>query len=183
MEKKAIGMVETSSVAKGLEVADFMSKEAEVDVLLCNSTCPGKFIVLVSGEVASVRSSVDKGCAMAGSSLVDHVVIPDPHPQIFSAIAETTGVERIEALGIIETFSSASGLVAADAAGKAANVDLVAVRLAMAIGGKAYVYVNGDVASVRSAVDAGAQEVEKIGLLVAKVVIPDPDDCLDKFIL
>jgi len=183
MNKKAIGMVETSSIAKGFEVADLMSKEAEVEVLMCNSTCPGKFIVLVAGEVAAVRSSVDKGCSVSEGFLVDSIVIPDPHPQIFSAITETTNVNEVEALGIVETFSSASGLICADAMVKSARVDLIACRLAVAIGGKSYVLVNGDVASVRSAVEAGAKEAERLGLLVAKVVIPNPNDILDRYIL
>jgi len=183
MNKRAIGMVETSSIAKGLEVADLMSKEAEVEVLMCNSTCPGKFIILIAGEVAAVKSSVDKGCSASEGFLVDSIVIPDPHPQIFSAISETVDIEEIEALGVIETFSSASGLISADSAVKSARVDLIACRLGVAIGGKSYVLVNGDVASVRSAVDAGAREAQRLGMLVAKVVIPNPNNILDRYIL
>ncbi|MGQ9705454.1 MAG: BMC domain-containing protein [bacterium] len=183
MVKRAIGMVETSSIAKGLEVADYMSKEADIEILMCNTTCPGKFIVLVAGEVAAVMSSVDKGCSASEGFLVDSIVIPDPHPQIFSAISETTNVSEIDALGIIETFSSACGLICADTMAKSAKVDLIACRLAVAIGGKSYVLVNGDVSSVRSAVEAGAREAKRLGLLVAKVVIPNPDNVLDKYIL
>src|SRR5207244_7839300 len=78
------------------------------------------------------------------------------------------------ALGIVESFSVASLIEAADAAVKAANVQLIEIRLAMALGGKAFVTLTGNVASVQSAVDAGAQVVGQKGMLVNKVVIPGP---------
>ena len=44
----------------------------------------------------------------------------------------------------------------------------------MALGGKAFVTLTGDVAAVESAVGAAAQIVDQKGLLVNKVVIPRP---------
>jgi len=61
-----------------------------------------------------------------------------------------------------------------DAAAKAANVELIEIRLAMALGGKAFVTLTGDVAAVQSAVEAGAQMVAQKGMLVNRVVIPRP---------
>jgi ethanolamine utilization microcompartment shell protein EutS len=78
------------------------------------------------------------------------------------------------ALGILETFSAASIIAAADAAAKAADVTLLRIHLAMALGGKAFVTMTGDVAAVQSAVDAAAQVVGQKGMLVNKVVIPHP---------
>ncbi|RLD16875.1 propanediol utilization protein, partial [candidate division KSB1 bacterium] len=81
---------------------------------------------------------------------------------------------EIRALGVIEGFSVASVIEAADAAVKAANVQLINVHLAMAIGGKGFVVLTGEVGAVESAVEAGAAVIEKKGLLVEKVVIPSP---------
>ena len=64
-------------------------------------------------------------------------------------------MEALEALGIVESFSVASLIEGADAAVKAANVQLIEIRLAMALGGKAFVTLTGNVAAVQSAVDAG----------------------------
>ena len=49
---------------------------------------------------------------------------------------------------MVEAFSVASVIEAADAAVKAANVQLLHIHLAMAIGGKGFVSMTGDVASV-----------------------------------
>ena len=52
--------------------------------------------------------------------------------------------------------------------------ELIEIRLAMAMGGKAFVTMTGDVAAVQSAVEAAAQVVGQKGMLVNKVVIPHP---------
>ncbi len=57
---------------------------------------------------------------------------------------------------------------------KTANVRLVEVRLAMALGGKAFASCTGSVAAVTSAVEAGAQAIARKGLLVNRIVIPRP---------
>jgi microcompartment protein CcmL/EutN len=76
------------------------------------------------------------------------------------------------ALGVIETFSAAACIVAADAAAKAAEVDVLDVRLAMGLGGKAFCLLSGDVGAVEQAVAAGGEKAAGEGLLVRRVVIP-----------
>ena len=90
------------------------------------------------------------------------------------ALPISNKVEALEALGVIESFSVASLIEGADAAVKTAKVELIELRLAMALGGKAFVTLTGSVAAVQSAVDAGAQVVARKGLLVNKIVIPSP---------
>jgi microcompartment protein CcmL/EutN len=72
-------------------------------------------------------------------------------------------VEVLNALGIVESFSVAALIEGADAAVKAANVQLIEIRLAMALGGKAFVTMTGDVAAVQASVDAAAQVVGRRG--------------------
>jgi microcompartment protein CcmL/EutN len=93
---------------------------------------------------------------------------------VFPAIEGTTVAEGLESLGIIEAFSVSALVEAADAAVKSASVKLLEIRLAMALGGKAFVTMTGPVAAVETAVGAGAAVVAKKGLLVEKVVIPQP---------
>lgn len=174
MEKNSIGLIELGSIAAGMLVTDTMLKTAEVELVLARTICSGKYMVLVRGDVAAVQSAVDAGRIAGDFSVIDVFVIPNVHESIFPAISGTTKIEVLEALGIIESFSVASLIEAADAAAKAASVKLIEVRLAMALGGKAFVTLTGEVAAVQSAVDAGALVVAKKGLLVNKVVIPQP---------
>jgi microcompartment protein CcmL/EutN len=167
-------LIELGSIAAGYEVCDTMLKTADVDLVLSRSICSGKYMVMVRGDVAAVQASVAAGTQAGSFSVIDTFVIPNIHESVFPAIAGTAKVDTLEAMGIIESFSVASLIEGADAAVKAANVQLIEVRLAMALGGKAFVTMTGDVAAVQSAVDAGAQMVSQKGLLVNKVVIPHP---------
>jgi microcompartment protein CcmL/EutN len=170
----AIGGVELSSMARGFDVTDTMLKTAPVKLLLARTVCPGKYIVLVTGAVADVQASVDAGGSRAGVSLVDRFVIPNIHPEVMPAVSGTAVAGKLEALGVVEAFSVSALIEAADAAVKAASVRLIEVRLAMAMGGKAFVTMTGSVAAVDTAVAAAAAVVGKRGLLVEKVVIPQP---------
>jgi len=170
----AIGGVELSSMARGFDVTDTMLKAAPVRLLLARTICPGKYIVLVTGEVADVQAAVDTGAGRGGASLVDRFVIPNVHPELLPAVSGTAVAGKLEALGVVEAFSVSAMLEAADAAVKAASVRLIEVRLAMAMGGKAFVSMTGSVAAVDTAVAAAAAVVGRRGLLVEKVVIAQP---------
>ena len=86
----------------------------------------------------------------------------------------------MHALGFLETRGQTPLVEAADAMLKAANVQLVRT---IPIGG-AYVtvIVQGDVGSVKAAVDAGAEAAARVGELVSAHVIARPhDELLENF--
>jgi microcompartment protein CcmL/EutN len=174
MAYNSIGLIELSSIAAGYQVCDAMLKASAVDLVLSRSICSGKYMVMVKGDVAAVEASVSSGRHAGNFAVIDSFVIANLHEAVFAAIAGNAKVEVLDALGIVESFSVASLIEGADAAVKAANVELIEIRLAMALGGKAFVTLTGNVAAVQAAVEAGAQMVAQKGLLVNKVVIPHP---------
>lgn len=177
MNDKAIGLIELSSVAAGFQVADTMLKAGTVRLLLSRSICSGKYMVLIGGETAAVTSAISAGAAAADGCLIDQFVAPNVHPDVFAALGRTQPVQPNGALGILESFNIATLVQAADAAAKAANVTLLELRLAMALGGKAFVTMTGDVASVQASVAAGRTVLSNAGVLVNAVIIsrPHPD--------
>jgi ethanolamine utilization protein EutM len=80
------------------------------------------------------------------------------------------------AIGLLETKGLVSLIEATDAMAKAANVKILK-RVSI---GNAYVatVVQGDVGSVRAAVEAGANAAQQAGELIASHVIPRPADTL-----
>lgn len=170
----AIGLIELTSIAKGIESADIMEKTANVNVLLAKTTCPGKFIVLISGDVSSVQQSVLAGVELGAEAIIDSFVIPNVHPSIIPAISGATEITKFKAIGIIETFTVAALIEAADAAVKVAEVEPLRLHLAYGIGGKSYTVLTGEVAAVKAAVATGSQIAADKGLLVQQVVIPRP---------
>ena len=183
MKGAAIGIVEVSSIARGYQVADAVLKRADVEIVVNRTICPGKYMVLISGDVDAVNASIETGIQVGAHSVVDHFIIPNVHADVFPAISGVAHLPELKALGVIEGFSVASVIEAADAAVKAANIQLINVHLAMAIGGKGFVVLTGEVGAVESAVEAGAAIIEKKGLLVEKVVIPSPrKEIIDEYI-
>lgn len=175
---RAIGMIELTSIAKGIYATDLMLKTAYVDVVSATPVCPGKYIAIVHGDVAAVESSVSIGVETAGEYLVDSFILPNVHPAVFPAITATTLPEGSGALGIMESFSVASMITAADAALKAADIQALELRLGSGLGGKAYFTFTGDVAAVQAGIDAGKAIVLEKGLLVDIEVIPSPAEKL-----
>ncbi len=169
-----IGLVEFTSIAKGIEATDAMLKASEVELLLAKTVCSGKFLTIVSGYVQAVEDSVSAGRSVAGEHCIDHIIIPSLHPDVIPALTATTGAVLGEALGIIETYTVASCIQAADIAAKSGDVRLLEIRPAVGLGGKSFVTLTGDVASVQSAVEMGAEYPKSQGVLLQKVVIPHP---------
>lgn len=168
---RAIGMVELSSIARGIETSDSMLKAAQVELLRSVTVCPGKYMVIVGGDTGAVRASLEAGKATGGEFIVDSLLIPSVHEQVFPAISGTVEVTDPQAIGVIEYYSIASAIEAADAAAKAAQITLIEVRTGYAIGGKGFVVLTGDVGAVRAAIDASKQISE---LYVESTVIPRP---------
>jgi microcompartment protein CcmL/EutN len=172
--RNALGMIETMSIPLGIFAGDAMLKAAEVELVGAQAACAGKYIVIVEGEVAAGRASVEAGKAAAGSTLVDSIVIPGIHEQVAPAIGAAAEIESVGALGIMESYSMCAAVLSADAAVKAAAVTLIEVRLGRGLGGKAFVILSGEVASVEAAVRAAEGMEEVQGMLGASVVIPSP---------
>jgi microcompartment protein CcmL/EutN len=171
---EAIGLVELNSIAAGITTCDEMVKVAPVVLIAAMTICPGKYISLVGGEVSAVDSSVKRGRQVGAQWVVDSLFIPNIHPQVFPAIMGTAEVDAIGALGVIETFSVASCIVASDGAAKAAKIQLTDLRLAQGLAGKSFVTMTGDVSDVNSAVAAGVALIQEGGMLLKSVIIPRP---------
>lgn len=168
-----LGMVEFSAIAVGIRGSDAMVKAAPVDLIISRPITPGRYMSLVTGDVASVDAAVRAGVIAAGDGgVVEHFVLANLHDQVMPSILGKVPKHEIASLGVIETSCAAAIVQAADAACKAAPVTLISVHLANHIGGKGYATFTGNVADVEASVAAGAHAAD-IGL-VDQVVIPNP---------
>ena len=85
---QAIGILELTSIAKGMEAGDAMLKSANVDLLVSKTICPGKFLLMLGGDVGAVQQAIETGNALAGEMLVDCLVLPNIHASVLPAISE-----------------------------------------------------------------------------------------------
>ena len=171
----ALALLEFKSIAAGIHAGDAMIKRGPVAGIVAGTVHPGRYLVMVTGEVGDVEEAVAAGIEAGGGSLLDRVVLSDVHPAVAAAVRGTRTGPSGEALGVIETFTVAATLEAADAAVKGATVQLLEVHLADGLGGKAYVLFSGTVSDVQAAVAIGVGRIAA-EVLVGSVVIPQLHD-------
>jgi microcompartment protein CcmL/EutN len=177
-----LGAIEWDSIASGIRAADALVKAAPVTALLFRPITPGRYFALFSGEVEAVQSATARALEVGGESVLDHFVLPSPHKSLVPTIRGKGQPEPLEAIGIIETLTACSLIVAADSAAKAGEVRLHEIRLAMGLGGKAFVVLTGEVSNVQAAVDRGSALASERGMLLSSVVIPNPDPAALEFL-
>ena len=168
-------MVEYNSVARGIFASDQMVKTSNVDIVTATTICPGKYITIVHGNVAEVESALRAGVDAAGEFLVDSTIISNVHPDVFPAIVSATMPERVDALGILESYSLSAMVIAADRVLKTAELAAIELRLGTGLGGKAFFTFTGSVAAVERGIEVGRETIgSERGLLINAEVIPAP---------
>ena len=171
---QAIGVVELKSLAKGVEACDTALKSAGVRLVTAHPTCPGKYEIIVTGAIADVTAAMDVVKSRFSDAIIDCSVMGRIDPAVITARVGTQAAERTGRVGIIETFSGASAIKAADIAVKTAHVALYDLRISRGMGGKGMVILTGDVGDVTAAVEAGAAHATAEGLLNTTSVIAAP---------
>ena len=136
-----------------------MAKKAPIARIVAGTVHNGKYLVLISGEVADVEESLAAGLATGAGAVLDHVYLPGVHPHVVDAIAAGRRSQPVDALGVIETRTVAAAIAAADAGIKGAEVNLLEVRLADGLGGHGLVFFDGLVADVEAAVQIGTDAI------------------------
>ena len=181
---KAYGFVESKGFIGGVEATDAMNKAAAVDFVRRIDINGGFVTTLVTGDVGAVKASVDAGVSAArrvGEVASAHV-IPNLHEQAAARVLKEEYPKELpasmNALGMIETIGFVPMIEAADAAVKAATIEIVNK---LWIGsGYAIVLFRGDVAAVKASVDAGAAAAGRLGKVVSAHVIASPHRSLAK---
>ena len=180
----AIGLLELKSIPAGIASADEMLKAANVELLLASPSCPGKYIIVVTGNVGAVKSAMKAGVEAAGTFLISEHIINNVHPDIAPAITGLTEVDKIASIGVIESISALASIMAGDIVAKAANIRLIEIRLARGLGGKGFLVFTGEVSAVKSALKAAQNEMADSGEITSVCVIASPHpDLIDKLLI
>jgi len=174
----ALGLIEFKTVPIGIFATDEMIKAAEIKLLFTAPTCPGKYITIISGEVAEVESSVKRGIDVGGTFYIDSSVIPNISESVIPALTGTVNVPDIKAIGVIETIAAVSAITIADVVVKAASVELLEIRLARGLGGKGEIFYTGELGAVEAANRAALDMAEKGNGIVSSTVIARPSPAL-----
>ena len=172
----ALALIEFSSISTGILAGDAMIKKAPISLYKSGTVSRGKYLVLIAGTVASVGMSFNEGLEIGKDLIVDKVLLPDVHPNVIETILGDRNQITDESFGIIETASVAGMIEAADAGIKGASVKIVEIRLADALGGKAFVMFNGKVEDIEAALEIGTNAISNKALWRNKSIIPSIHD-------
>lgn len=181
-ERDCIGLLESATVAAGIDAADQVLKAAHVELLFSSPVQPGKHVTLMCGSVEDVEAALVSGRERLGGDAVDLLHLPQVHAQVLAGLERRGGViqGQLDAVGVVEVSTVAAALLAADLALKTATVDLLDLRIANGLGGKSFFVVTGEVSDVRSSVMAASRQAESAGRLLRQVVIPQPHPDLSR---
>jgi microcompartment protein CcmL/EutN len=174
MDLTVLGALEFSSIAIGISALDEMVKIAPIKIIEARTICPGKYLIVFGGDVASVEYSFKKGYEIGKNLVVDSLFLPNAHLEVINAIGNIIPSDHWQAIGIIETLSVVSSIEAADVAAKVGGVKIIEVRLAIGFGGKSYVKLMGPLDNVQAAMNAGTIKARESGKLCMDTIIPQP---------
>ena len=170
--------MDIKSMAKGIEATDMALKTAGIRLVTAHPSCPGKFELVMTGELSDVQIAMEKVRDTYATYVTDWSLMGRIDEQVIRALFGAQEEAPKGALGIIETFSSSSAIKAADIAVKTAKVSLHELRVSRGMGGKGLVMITGEVADVTAACEAGGAHAQEQGLLVGTSVIAAPHEGL-----
>jgi carbon dioxide concentrating mechanism protein CcmO len=187
-DEGALGLICTRSFPAIVGTADMMLKASGVTLVGYEKTGSGFCTAVVRGGYADVKIAVETGVDVAKQfgQYVSSLMLPRPLPNLNQVLPISTRFasyasggahfRSVGAIGLIETRGFPAMVGASDAMLKCANVELITYETTG--DGLCTAVVQGPVADVTMAVEAGMNAAERIGELHAIMVIPRPLDDL-----
>lgn len=171
MSNRAIALVEYKSVPLGIQSANAMLREADVELVFSSPVCPGKYVSIIEGTVDSAKRALAKAESVGGEFLLDAQLILNPNPQVCPAITGTNPVEDVENVGVIETIGAIASVKAGDLAAKSSHISLLEIRIARGLGGKSFAVFCGELAAVKNAATVCLREIGEEGGITSSTVV------------
>ena len=172
----AVGVIEIKSIAKGIEACDSALKSAGVRLVSAHPSCPGKYEILLAGNLADVQAALDRVRTGYAAYIIDAVLMGRIDETVVKALLGAQEAVEKGALGILETYSAASAIKAADTAVKTSRVEIYDLRVSRGMGGKGVVLLTGEVSDVTAAVEAGGEYAKSQGLFASSSVVAAPHE-------
>jgi microcompartment protein CcmL/EutN len=199
----ALGVLELSSIARGVVAIDAALKRSPAILVMSRPISGGKHLACFEGGVAEVQEAMAAGARAAGALLLDALELPMADAQVWPMLGDPSSSDRLahtsepgrraldaadwtddggaEALAIVETVTVCAAIRAADAACKLADVTVRDVRLAVDLAGKSYFTMTGTLDAIEASGEA-ASAAATAGLpgpsalvLLEVIAQPSPD--------
>ncbi len=170
---QAVGLLELAGIPLGYLIANEVSKNTVVDLYLADPVCPGSFLLIIAGDAANVAIAMEVAKRLGKDHILSQGMLASIDAAVLRALASPRGFSGDKALGIVETSGIAPGILAADGAVKTAQVELMELRIAGGMGGKALVCFAGEIDAVQMALDH-IQELVEPSVLISSILLSLP---------
>lgn len=170
----SIGCIELSSIAIGYSVADAMLKSANIEIIWNEIQCPGRLMLMILGDTASVHAAIELGVHKGGARVVDSLVLSKVHPDVLDAIRKRKPAQSVDALGVVEALTLSTAIRVADSIAKSSSVVIINFNASIGIAGKGVVMFCGDTASVSSAIEVAERYSATLNSTIHTALIPNP---------
>ncbi|MCA9242355.1 MAG: BMC domain-containing protein [Phycisphaerales bacterium] len=150
----AIAMYEFDSVADGTRVADRMIKQAPLTLFRAGTTHPGKYLLLVGGEVGAVEVADAVARREPAGVLGDAIFLPDAHHKLQAALWGRRVSAEADTLAVLECPAMPALVGGVDRAVKTAPIEIVDLRLGDALGGRGVAQFCGVQADIEASIEA-----------------------------
>ncbi len=175
----AIAVIEFSSIADGIYTTDALLKKAPIAMIKTGTVSRGRYLTIIGGSTASVSESLTEALSTGGESVIDHVLLPDVHPQVHDALLGKHSACEQEAVAVLETDTISSNVRAAEQAIKGTEVRLVELRVAeYEMSGKALSVYNGELPAIQAAMDIASAFLRGRTEYVRQRIIARPHETL-----
>ena len=183
--KSSLGVIELSSIARGVVVSDALLKKAHVSLIRSMAVSCGKHIIMFVGDIAEVEESFHSGVHHGGADVIDSVMIPMVDKQIAAFLPDGKSISRrnTEALLVIETKTVCSTLLGVDAAVKASDVVVIEMQFAVGIGGKAFSMMTGTLHDLEASVDAFEHTVTSDHIVNTEIIASPHEEMPSRFLI
>lgn len=147
----SIGLFEFSSISDGLKMTDHILKSSNVQIFKNEIICPGKYVLLIKGELKAVNNALDRAKEEKMYSMKKAELIANISNQVFKSINNKIDVLELDAVGILETKNYIISLVLADLMIKSSKVMINKIIDRLGIFGKGVIIYSGSTSEVNNA--------------------------------
>jgi microcompartment protein CcmL/EutN len=169
-------ILEFSSIAKGYFALDHCLKNAKVHIIEASAISPGKFLILLRGDIEAVGKALNAAMAVATDELIDSALLPNLDKGILDALY---GLSKIEAdkngLVVVET-STLSGMLVGlhNITSQKKNVQFIEVRPGRGLGGKSTAFFTGAPAELKESLEIFLRATKSNGSFIEGQFISSP---------
>ncbi|HAJ95307.1 MAG TPA: hypothetical protein DCP02_03640 [Actinobacteria bacterium] len=175
-------IAEFKSISRGIMVTDSMSKSASINIVRASTSCPGKYVAIIEGEISALSSAEAVAQKQGGRHLFSSAIVSSINHKIIEAISGKLRSTEHGSIGVIEGPNIADLVSSSDIALNSARVDFIEYRLARGCGVNSFYIMTGTLSDLSEAVENASAYLEERGSLQAYRIIPGPDRQVMKWI-